>query len=65
MKKRLARRPLSGKRQRFMQLCAGASDLNAHAAEHLLAVESELNALRRIVLNDQPPQQLFDALLAS
>lgn len=41
-----------------------ATDLNVHATEHLRAVENELNARPRIVLNDRPPQELFDALLA-
>ena len=40
------------------------TDLRAHTAEHLLAVENELNARPRIVLEDRPPQELFDALLA-
>jgi IS30 family transposase len=40
------------------------TDLSAHTAEHLLAVENELNARPRIVLEDRPPQQLFNALLA-
>ncbi|HST55869.1 MAG TPA: IS30 family transposase [Solirubrobacteraceae bacterium] len=40
------------------------TDLTAHTAEHLLAVENELNARPRIVLNDHPPQKLFDALIA-
>lgn len=40
------------------------TDLSAHTAEHLLAVENELNARPRIVLEDRPPQELFDALLA-
>jgi hypothetical protein len=33
--------------------------------EHLLAVENELNARPRIVLNDRPPEELFNALLGS
>jgi hypothetical protein len=41
------------------------TDLNAHSAEHLIAVENELNARPRIVLNDRPPQELFNALIAS
>jgi transposase, IS30 family len=41
-----------------------SSNLNVHTAEHLLAVENELNARPRIVLNDRPPQELFDALIA-
>lgn len=40
------------------------TDLAIHTAEHLKAVENELNARPRIVLNDRPPQQLFDALIA-
>jgi IS30 family transposase len=40
------------------------TDLTTHTAEHLLAVENELNARPRIVLNDRPPQELFDALIA-
>lgn len=40
------------------------TDLTAHTAEHLLAVENELNTRPRIVLNDRPPQELFDALIA-
>jgi transposase, IS30 family len=41
------------------------TDLNAHSAEHLIAVENELNARPKIVLNDRPPQELFNALIAS
>ena len=41
------------------------TDLSAHTAEHLLAVENELNSRPRIVLDDRPPQELFTALLAS
>ncbi len=41
-----------------------ATDLTAHTVEHLLAVENELNDRPRIVLNDRPPQELFDALIA-
>ncbi len=41
------------------------TDLTAHTVEHLLAVENELNDRPRIVLNDRPPQELFDALIAS
>ncbi|MGH2879319.1 MAG: IS30 family transposase [Solirubrobacteraceae bacterium] len=40
------------------------TDLTAHTVEHLLAVENELNTRPRIVLNDRPPQELFDALIA-
>jgi IS30 family transposase len=40
------------------------TDLAIHTAEHLTAVENELNARPRIVLNDRPPQELFDALIA-
>lgn len=40
------------------------TDLTAHTVEHLLAVENELNDRPRIVLNDRPPQELFDALIA-
>ena len=32
------------------------TDLTAHTVEHLLAVENELNARPRIVLNDRPPE---------
>ena len=41
------------------------TDLRVHAAEHLLAVEKELNNRPRHVLADRSPAQLFDALLAS
>jgi IS30 family transposase len=40
------------------------TDLTAHTVEHLLVVENELNDRPRIVLNDRPPQELFDALIA-
>jgi IS30 family transposase len=41
------------------------TDLSVHTPEHLRAVEDELNARPRIVLDDSPPQELFDALIAS
>jgi len=41
------------------------TDLSVHSLEHLLAVENELNARPRRVLNDQTPVGLFTALLAS
>jgi transposase, IS30 family len=41
------------------------TDLRAHSAEHLLAVENELNNRPRRVLNDRSPATLFTALLAS
>jgi transposase, IS30 family len=41
------------------------TDLRVHPAEHLLAVENELNNRPRGVLDDQSPATLFDALLAS
>ena len=40
-------------------------DLNAFSAEHLLAVENELNQRPRMVLDDRSPAELFQALLAS
>ena len=41
------------------------TDLRVHSAEHLLAVENELNNRPRRVLDDRSPADLFDALLAS
>ena len=41
------------------------ADLRVHTAEHLLAVESELNGRPRRVLDDQSPATLFEALLRS
>jgi transposase, IS30 family len=41
------------------------TDLSIHSREHLLAVENELNARPRRVLNDQTPTGLFTILLAS
>ena len=41
------------------------TDLCAHPAEHLLAVENELNNRPRRVLGDRSPNALFGALLAS
>jgi IS30 family transposase len=41
------------------------TDLSAHSPAHLRAVEDELNARPRIVLNDHPPKELMIALLAS
>ena len=41
------------------------TDLRVHAAQHLLAVENELNNRPRYVLADRSPAELFDALLAS
>jgi transposase, IS30 family len=41
------------------------TDLRVHAAEHLLAVENELNNRPRRVLHDHSPAALFDALLRS
>jgi transposase, IS30 family len=41
------------------------TDLSAHAPEHLLAVENELNNRPRHVLDDQTPAGLFAVLLAS
>ena len=40
-------------------------DLNGFSAEHLLAVENELNQRPRMVLDDRSPAELFQALLAS
>ncbi|MDQ6873624.1 MAG: IS30 family transposase [Actinomycetota bacterium] len=41
------------------------TDLSVHSAEHLLAVENELNERPRQVLNGTAPAELFTALLAS
>jgi IS30 family transposase len=41
------------------------TDLRVHSAEHLLAVENELNNRPRRVLGDRSPAALFEALLAS
>jgi transposase, IS30 family len=41
------------------------TDLRAHTAEHLLAVENELNDRPRRVLDDRSPATLFEALLRS
>ena len=41
------------------------SDLSAHTAQHLLAVENELNNRPRLILNDRAPAELFGTLLAS
>ena len=41
------------------------TDLNSFSAEHLLAVENELNQRPRMVLKDWSPAELFTALLAS
>ncbi len=41
------------------------TDLSSHSAEHLLAVETELNQRPRIILDDRSPAELFQALLAS
>jgi IS30 family transposase len=41
------------------------TDLRVHRAEHLLAVESELNNRPRRVLGDRSPAALFELLLAS
>jgi IS30 family transposase len=41
------------------------TDLSIHPPEHLLAVENELNQRPRLVLQDRPPAELFEALLAS
>ena len=41
------------------------TDLSAHSAEHLLAVENELNNRPRHVLGHRAPAELFAALLAS
>jgi IS30 family transposase len=41
------------------------TDLSVHSPEHLLAVENELNARPRRVLNGHAPTELFAALLAS
>lgn len=39
--------------------------LDGHSAQHLLAVEDEINRRPRLVLGDQPPADVFAALLAS
>jgi IS30 family transposase len=41
------------------------SDLSTHSAQHLLAVENELNNRPRLILNDHAPAELFGTLLAS
>jgi IS30 family transposase len=41
------------------------TDLSAHSPEHLTAVESELNRRPRIVLGDQSPLEVFNALIGS
>jgi IS30 family transposase len=41
------------------------TDLSTHNAEHLMAVENELNHRPRRVLQDRAPAELFTALLAS
>jgi IS30 family transposase len=41
------------------------TELSIHSAEHLLAVENELNRRPRKVLGDRTPAELFEALLAS
>lgn len=41
------------------------TDLRVHSADHLLAVEHELNNRPRRVLGDRSPAALFDALLRS
>jgi IS30 family transposase len=41
------------------------TDLRVHPAQHLLAVENELNNRPRRVLGDRSPAALFQALLAS
>jgi IS30 family transposase len=41
------------------------TDLKVHAADHLIAVENELNTRPRLVLGDRTPMELFKALLAS
>ena len=41
------------------------TDLSGYSAEHLRAVEDELNDRPRVVLNDQTPAELFAILLAS
>ena len=42
-----------------------STDLAVHSPAHLQAVENELNARPRHVLNDQTPARLFAVLLAS
>ncbi|MFC4245368.1 IS30 family transposase [Gryllotalpicola reticulitermitis] len=41
------------------------TDFSVHGPEHLLAVEHALNNRPRRVLEDRPPADLFNALLAS
>ena len=41
------------------------TDLSIHPPQHLLAVEDELNARPRLVLENRTPAELFTALLAS
>lgn len=41
------------------------TDLSVHSAQHLRAVENELNNRPRLVLNDQAPAVMFQSLLAS
>jgi IS30 family transposase len=41
------------------------TDLSTHSAQHLLAVENELNNRPRLILNDHAPAELFGTLLAS
>ena len=40
-------------------------DLRTYTAQHLLAVENELNNRPKRVLNDRSPAELYEALLAS
>ena len=46
-------------------LAAGLPVFSGFSAEHLLAVENELNQRPRMVLDDRSPAELFQALLAS
>ena len=41
------------------------TDLRVHSAQHLLAVEKELNNRPRLVLGDRSPAALFEALIVS
>ncbi|GFZ98479.1 hypothetical protein GCM10011359_29520 [Nesterenkonia alkaliphila] len=41
------------------------TELSRHSPEHLLAVENELNARPRRVLNDRTPAEVFTALVTS
>lgn len=41
------------------------TDLSSHSPEHLRAVENQLNARPRQVLNDRSPAEVFTALVAS